>query len=92
MLVDTNRPTSSVISPFDYQALSHSVFTIGRLLSALGSLFVKPRRILLLLFVGAIITSILAMNLTGYGGVAMIILVAFFEVGVSCRCVAASGD
>ena len=49
----------------------------------MGSLFVKPRRILLLLFIGAIITSALAMHLTGDGGVAIIVLIVFFEVSNS---------
>ena len=77
--------TSSVITAFDYQSLSHTAFTIGRLLSAIGSLFIKPRRILLLLFMGAIAMSILAMNLTASGGVAIVILIAFFEVCIRPR-------
>ena len=52
---------------------------------------IKPRRILLFLFIGLIVTSALAMNLSDYGGVAMIILVLFFEVCIhgldmSVRC------
>lgn len=49
-------------------------------MSAAGCLVVKPRRILLFLFVGLIITSILCMKISGYTGVAMIILTMFFEV------------
>lgn len=75
-----NHRTSSSIQPIDYQAVGHSVFAVGRLLSAIGGLFIRPRRVLLLLYVGVIVASILAMNLSGYSGVAMIILVQFFEV------------
>lgn len=49
-------------------------------MSAAGCLVVKPRRILLFLFAGLIVTSILCMKISGYAGVAMIILTMFFEV------------
>lgn len=70
------------LSPFDYQAVGHAVFAIGRFLSAIGCFIVKPRRILLFLFLGLIISSALSMNLSGYSGVAMIVLVLFFESGI----------
>ncbi|MCJ1468038.1 hypothetical protein MMC07_006664 [Pseudocyphellaria aurata] len=79
--VDTVRPRPKPNS-FDYQAIGHAVFAIGRFLSAMGCLIVKPRRILLFLFLGLIITSVLSMNLSGYTGVAMIVLVLFFESGI----------
>ena len=46
----------------------------------MGCLIVKPRRILLFLFLGLIVTSALSMNLSGYSGVEMVVLVLFFEV------------
>ena len=73
---------SSVISPFNYQAVGHTVFAVGRFLSAFAGLLVKPRRILLFLFIGLIISSALSTSLTGYSGVAMIVLVLFFESGI----------
>ena len=73
---------NSVISPFYYQAIGHTVFAIGRFLTAFLGLLIKPRRILLILFIGAIITSALAMNLDGYRGVAMLVTILFFESGI----------
>lgn len=75
-----NGEASAAINWFDYQAIGHSVFAVGRLLSAIGGLFIKPRRVLMFLYIGVIVTSVLAMNVSGYSGVAMIILVLFFEV------------
>ena len=74
--------SDSDIGPFYYQAVGHSVFAAGRFLTAIAGLLVKPRWLLLFLFVGAIVTSALAMSLTGYAGVAMIVLVLFFESGI----------
>ena len=73
---------NSDIGPFYYQAVGHTVFAVGRFLTAFLGLLIKPRRILLLLFIGAIITSALAMNLDGDKGVAMIVLILFFESGI----------
>ena len=41
----------------------------------------RPRYVLLLLFVGMIITSALCMVLTGPTGVAMLVLYELFQVG-----------
>jgi len=73
---------NSDIGPFNYQAVGHTVFAVGRFMTAVAGLLVKPRRILLFLFVGAIIASALAMSLEGYKGVAMIVLILFFESGI----------
>ncbi|KAL9063663.1 MAG: hypothetical protein Q9161_009341 [Pseudevernia consocians] len=75
------KPNSD-IGPFNYQAVGHSVFAVGRFVTALAGLLIKPRRILFLLFIGAIVTSALAMSFDGYKGVAMIVLVLFFESGI----------
>jgi len=79
--VDVVRPLSNIGS-FYYQAVGHAVFAGGRFLTAIAGLVIKPRRLLLFLFIGAIITSALAMNLEGRAGVAMIILILFFESGI----------
>lgn len=73
---------SSDIGPFNYQVVGHTAFALGRFLSAFAGLIIRPRRILLVLFIGLIITSALATTLTGYSGVAMIVLVMFFESGI----------
>ena len=75
------KPNSD-IGPFNYQAVGHAVFAVGRFITAVAGLLIKPRRILLLLFIGAIVTSALAMSLDGYKGVAMIVLALFFESGI----------
>ena len=78
--VDRLRRSSSNIGAFNYQAVGHTVFAVGRFLSALAGLLFEPRWILMCLYICLIITSTLAMNLTGYAGVAMIVLILFFEV------------
>ncbi len=70
---------SSRIGSFNYQAVGHTVFAVGRFLSALAGLLVAPRWILMFLYVCLVITSALAMNLTDRAGVAMIVLILFFE-------------
>ena len=71
---------SSSIGPFNYQTVGHTVFAVGRFLSAFAGLFVKPRWILLFLYIGMIVTAACAMNFVGSAGVAMIVLFMFFEV------------
>lgn len=75
------KPASD-IGPFNYQAVGHSVFAFGRFVTAIAGLLMKPRQILFLLFIGAIITSALAVSFDGYKGVAMIVLALFFESGI----------
>ena len=75
------KPDSN-IGPFDYQAVGHAVFAVGRFITAVAGLLIKPRRILFLLFIGVIVTSALAMSFDGYEGVTMIVLVLFFESGI----------
>ncbi|CAF9926528.1 MAG: hypothetical protein ALECFALPRED_003463 [Alectoria fallacina] len=75
------KPNSD-LGPFNYQAVGHSVFAFGRFITAVAGLLMRPRRILFLLFIGVIITSALAMSFDGYEGVAMIVLVLFFESGI----------
>ena len=58
------------------------MFAVGRFLTAFAGLIVKPRRILMFLFIGLIISSSLATSLTGSSGIAMIVLVPFFESGI----------
>ena len=72
----------STISPFNYQAIGHTVFAAGRFLTAALGIWLRPRHILLLLYLGVIITSALAMSLSGYSGVAMLVLILFFESGI----------
>ena len=75
------QPDSN-ISPFYYQAVGHAVFAAGRFLTAFAGLLIKPRRLLLFLFLAAIIVSGLAMNLQGYAAVSMLVLILLFESGI----------
>ncbi|KAL9578577.1 MAG: hypothetical protein Q9212_005628 [Teloschistes hypoglaucus] len=79
--VDLVKPNSDIGS-FNYQAVGHTVFALGRFLSALAGLLFTPRWILMFLYVCLVITCALAMKLTGDAGVAMIVLVLLFESGV----------
>ncbi|MCJ1392249.1 hypothetical protein MMC18_005116 [Xylographa bjoerkii] len=72
----------SVIGPFNYTVVGHTVFATGRFLCALVEIFVKPSHILLFLSIGMIVTSALAMSFTGHAGIAMIVLCQFFESGI----------
>ena len=62
--------------------MGHTVFAVGRFLTALAGLLVKPRWILLFLYLGVIVTAALAMSTEGYTGVAMIVLILLFESGI----------
>ena len=73
---------NSDIGPFNYQAVGHTVFAVGRFITAIAGLLIKPRRILCFLFISVIVASALAMSLEGYKGVAMIVLILFFESGI----------
>lgn len=73
---------NSDIGPFYYQAVGHAVFAGGRFMTAIAGLVIKPRRLLFILFIGVIVTSALAMNLSGYKAIAMLVLILFFESGI----------
>ncbi|MCJ1377737.1 hypothetical protein MMC17_000833 [Xylographa soralifera] len=80
--IDAVSPKYSVIGPFNYSVVGHTVFAIGRFLCALVEVFVKPSHILVFLSIGMIVTSALAMSLVGPAGIAMIVLCQFFESGI----------
>lgn len=75
------KPNSS-LQPFDYQMVGHGVFAAGRFLVAVMNLVLKPRRILLGLYVALIICLALDMRLSGNGGAAIPMLSLFFEAGI----------
>ncbi|KAF1810294.1 MFS general substrate transporter [Eremomyces bilateralis CBS 781.70] len=66
-----------------YQSICHGIFAFGRFLAAGLIYFIKPRRILLSCFLGALIFSICAMNFRdindGVPSVTFIVLISFFE-------------
>ena len=70
------------LDAFDWQTVGHTVFALGRFLCAALQFFIKPRRILLLLYVGMITTAALCMVLTGRSGIAVLTLFELFQSGV----------
>jgi fucose permease len=72
----------NVLSSFDYTTVGHTVFAVGRFLSAFLNYIFKPRWILLFLYGGLIVTCALQMVLGGEAGIAMSQLIFFFESGV----------
>ena len=70
------------MDPFNYQSIGHTVFAVGRFVCAALHFIIKPRTILLGLFIGMIVTSALCMSLTGSAGVAMLVLYQLFQSGV----------
>ena len=69
------------LKPFDYETIGHAVFAIGRFMSAFLNYMLKPRWILLALYLGLVVSGVLAMNLTGDAGIAMMMLTYLFESG-----------
>ncbi|KAI9697091.1 MAG: hypothetical protein M1836_005053 [Candelina mexicana] len=73
------RPSSRRLKPNDYQAIGHTLFAVGRFVAAFANYFLTPRWILLFYYLGALITSILSMNLVGDPGMAVVLLLFLFE-------------
>ncbi|KAI9891905.1 MAG: hypothetical protein M1814_002290 [Vezdaea aestivalis] len=71
--------TSRSISAPDWQACWHGLFAAGRYLGALANLFIAPRWILLVCYLGTVLFSALTMRLSGGAGLASLLLVFFFE-------------
>lgn len=72
---------NSFLSPFEYLTIGHTVFAVGRFLAALTQLFLKPRWILMISYIGMIVFSVLCMKKTGSAAVAMSMVVYLFESG-----------
>jgi fucose permease len=79
-LIIAAHPGSS-LTPFDFLTIGHAVFAVGRFLTAFSQLFLKPRWILLISYIGMIVFSVLAMKTTGSAAVAMSMMVYLFESG-----------
>ncbi|KAI9831473.1 MAG: hypothetical protein M1819_005072 [Sarea resinae] len=76
------HPSPTPLSDSDYLALGHTTFAVGRFV-AMGACFViKPRWVLLFFYIGGVVTSALTMTYTGDTGIAMLILVFFFESAI----------
>ncbi|KAJ5907884.1 hypothetical protein N7495_000566 [Penicillium taxi] len=75
------HPDSS-LGPFEFLTIGHSVFAVGRFITAFTQCFLKPRWILLLAYIGLIVFSVLCMNTTGSAAIIMAMMVYLFESGV----------
>jgi fucose permease len=69
------------MTAFDFNTTFHTVFAVGRFLAAILNYVLKPRWILLVLYLGLIICCALQMRLNGTAGRAIDQLTAFFEAG-----------
>jgi fucose permease len=78
-------PSSLTLSTFNYDLLGRVTFAIGRFLAALLCLFLRPRLLLLLCFLFAVLFSILVFALPNPSGsdantiAGMALLILFFE-------------
>lgn len=74
------NPDSS-LTPFEFLNICHSVFAIGRFLTAFAQWFLKPRYILMVCYVGMVLFAVLCMKTTGSAAIVMVIMVYLFESG-----------
>lgn len=80
-LMPVLKPNSKLV-PFDFSTIGHSVFAVGRFLSAFLNYIITPRWLLLALYVGLIITCGLQMGLKGTPGTTNQMLIYLFESGI----------
>ncbi|KAI9785699.1 MAG: hypothetical protein M1839_008716 [Geoglossum umbratile] len=76
------KPGTSSLKASDYQAIGHAIFAVGRFSAAFICLVLRPRKVLLVFYLGCVVTSVFAMKLAGDAGVALLILVYFFESAI----------
>ncbi|KAL3410789.1 major facilitator superfamily domain-containing protein [Aspergillus fumigatus] len=69
------------LGAFEYLTIGHTVFAIGRFLTAFMQWFLKPRWVLMLSYIGMIVFAVLCMKTTGSTAVAMSLMVYLFESG-----------
>lgn len=63
----------------NYLAVAHTCFAVSRFLAAGLTLLVRPRYLILIFFLGAILFQALSMHLTGRAGLAMLLMVFCME-------------
>ncbi|KAF7114373.1 hypothetical protein CNMCM5793_008325 [Aspergillus hiratsukae] len=78
--VNAANPDSS-LGAFEYLTIGHTVFAVGRFVTAFLQWFLKPRWVLMLSYIGMIVFSVLCMKTTGSTAVAMSLMVYLFESG-----------
>ncbi|GFF37643.1 glucose/galactose transporter [Aspergillus udagawae] len=80
VFVDAANPNSG-IGAFEYLTIAHTVFAVGRFLTAFLQWFLKPRWVLMLSYIGMIVFAVLCMKTTGSTAVTMSLMVYLFESG-----------
>ncbi|KAJ9621837.1 hypothetical protein H2204_011753 [Knufia peltigerae] len=80
-LIQVVKPHTN-LHPFDFETVGHTVFMAGRFLTAFLDYFIKPRLVLLGLFVGLIVCLGLQMHLVADAAAAVAMLSFFFEAGI----------
>ncbi|KAK9856239.1 Major facilitator superfamily domain [Penicillium brevicompactum] len=73
--------SSTSLRPFDIVTIGHSVFAVGRFLAAFAQLFLKPRWILMVNYIGMIVCGVLCMYTSGSAAIVMVMLLYLFESG-----------
>ncbi|GIJ82417.1 hypothetical protein Asppvi_000925 [Aspergillus pseudoviridinutans] len=74
------NPNSS-LGAFEYLTIGHTLFAVGRFLTAFLQWYLKPRWVLMLSYIGMIVFAVLCMKTTGPTAVAMGLMVYLFESG-----------
>lgn len=75
-------PGESSLNGFDFLSIGRGLFAAGRFVVAFANIFIKPRWILLVSYIGLIVFAVLARELQGMAGVAIGMMLFFWESGV----------
>lgn len=76
-----NANPNATLGPFEFLTIGHSVFAVGRFITAFALWFFKPRWILMISYIGMIVFSVLCMKTTGSAAIVMAMFVYLFESG-----------
>ena len=77
--VQRRQPGTSLETAINYHSIGYACFAASRFLGAGLMFYIKPRVVLLICYVGCIITGALSMTLQGGAATALVILSEFFE-------------
>ncbi|KAI9923972.1 hypothetical protein ASPWEDRAFT_47830 [Aspergillus wentii DTO 134E9] len=78
----TDAHPRAKLGSYEYLTVGHAVFAVGRFVAAFAQLFLKPRWILMVSYIGMIVCAIIGTKTTGATAVSMGLLVYLFESGV----------
>lgn len=80
--IDQIAAVTGRLQPFDWLTVGYSAFAVGRFLTAAACIFLQPRIILGVLYVGMIVTCALSLRLEGTAGAATLVIYELFQGGV----------